>query len=139
MELPALDHIPIERPVRTFVRFDGIPCLIADKNDLEYKLVTIDKSQPCYFYVNKQSLQELSGEEIDKPTPYRVNRMLDPSDIVYVLWDEYRGDKKHEVITFAYYISVNHAGTHAFLLNDNKQGFVRNSKERSIKQVFYFK
>lgn len=139
--MQAIDQeiISNERPVRTFVKFDGQPCLIADKNKNEYKLVTLSE-HPRYLYVNKNSLQELpKGESIEKPTPYRISRLLDIMDPVFILWTEKIDGKEKESITFGYYISVNYEGSSAYIIDDKKQMLVKNTPTKSIKEVFYFK
>ena len=136
--MEAHEFLPQPKPVRTFVMFDGKPCLIAEIFELEYKLVTISDS-PQYIYVHQAALKDLPANKMPaKPKAYPVSRICDIMDTVFILWHIERDGKMVEVIEFGYYMSVNYAGTKITLINDKKQGYVKATPTKLIRQVFYF-
>jgi hypothetical protein len=136
--MQAQESLPRPRPVRTFVMFEGLPCLIADILELEYKLVTISES-PQYIYAHRSSLKDIdSSVGYDKPKPYQVSRFCDIMDVVYILWEVDRFGETVETIEFGFYVSVSYLADRITLINDKENGFVKSSPEKRIKQVFYF-
>ena len=129
----------LEKPVRTFVFLDGMPCLIADKDDDEYKLVVLDRESPRYVYASKKRINELPlPAGIEKPTPVKISRLCNILDTVYILWKENRFGVECDVITYGFYLNINHAGTMASALDELRESKVISTNKRKVQQIFYF-